>query len=257
MDAVKSIYSYLTGVPTSEHRLVEMGLRMEDDAVKTYIQNNSGRYFTTHEPLVRDHAVGFTRKFYTDARRSLDRYAIGVEPYGMGGNTTLRLTYRVDIDLGYIYISSTTRKASNARERNRPTAEMSPGFFIVRFVPSEAVNHVTTIPIPEFRHLQEGIRIALRRLSYANEEELAKAKKQLEALEEARPNIPQNAVRDIIGSFLVSEPTKKASSFFGEHSREGTRKRYGNVANLLNERLGTKRAARGGKRDGRKTRRNW
>ncbi len=89
----------------------------------------------------------------------------------------------------------------------------------------------------EGKSLMEIIRFALRRLSHTDTELLEKTKKQLEALEEVRPNISENVSRRILSEYLMGYKAAKNDPFFAKGLAPNTRKRARNVGELLEERL--------------------
>lgn len=96
-------------------------------------------------------------------------------------------------------------------------------------------------------------RLILRRLSHTDTELLEKTKKQLEALEAARPNISEDVSRRVLSEFLLGYKADKENAFFAKGLAPNTRKRARNVKNLLEERI--VKAKRGGTRHTRRTRR--
>ncbi len=255
-DDMSDIYTYFTGVPSEKHRLFSIGLQMEEEAVNRYIHRNpAGEPSIEYEPLIADQVVHLNRAFINDVQRSIERHSIRTGVV-FGSNrrnmTAVELTYeftgtgenghahRYASALGHIYITKLVHGSRRAYE-----IEPGAGFYMVKFKPVVSIPHVAKLLVSTFKGIHEAIKRTIRRLSYIDESTINRVEKQIEALEEARPNVPQN-LRQVLGEFLAPEAQRKERAFFsGKHT--GVR-RVGNVGEVLN-RL-TKKQKRGGKRGG-------
>ncbi len=254
-DAAASIYSYITANPSEKHKLVGLGLRMQEEAEEDYIQLNAGgTTIQTYARIFKEYLTHYNRAFFNTLARNFrsNQYYIQ-DNYGY---VALYYKYedvhghRHQSYIGDIYITSTWKPSTTTRAANQDDSH----FFIVKFVPKPDIRGATDITIPEYRQIHNTIKTAIRRVTHTEEGDIERVKKQITALEEARPNFPQD-LRGILGDFLVQPSRAEESSFFrGEHL--GARKRVGNIGNMLSNRLTKKRGGATKRRSNRTKKRN-
>jgi hypothetical protein len=102
---------------------------------------------------------------------------------------------------------------------------------------SVELHHLEVLEKDERKAALKLARLILRRLSHTDAELLEKTKKQLEALEDVRPNVSEDVSRRILSEFLLGYKADKENAFFAKGLAPNTRKRARNVKNLLEERL--------------------
>lgn len=282
MDAVKSIYSYFTGVPKSEHRLVDIGIPMTKTMERRYVvKDTSGNYSTRPvQKLVDgrwnifDYKVSSTDAFKKDLNRSLRSFSMEVdvgptEPhilyrFPVASNETGYVSDR-ELAIGSIYISYVTSIKSRGEGQYFPNREENPGFLILRFVPKKFTEHdsklASKLTEDDFKQIKEGIRKTLSRLSGQEEEDIPKIQERVKIFmdeTEAGKGLPANIGANL-ASFFMGPNTRKNTNLPKLTGHLGATKRKGgpgNIREILNERLRnrTKRAAHGGSRN-RRTRR--